>query len=82
MSSKTGAHDIVGVSREVKMESSAGEGGSISKAVRGLFFEEWDKTEGIWIDLISLAQLFRRSFDDSSDSRTEGISSSSFCIFL
>ena len=39
MSSKTRALDIVGVSREVKMESSAGEGGSISKAARGLFFE-------------------------------------------
>ena len=33
------------------MESSAGEGGSISKAAQGLFLEEWDKTEGIWTDL-------------------------------
>ena len=28
--------------REAKMESSAGEGGGISKAARGLFLEEWD----------------------------------------
>ncbi len=39
MSSKTRAHPIVGVSREAKMESSTGEGRSISKAARRLFFE-------------------------------------------
>lgn len=37
--SKTRVHDIVNLSREVKMDSSAGEEGSISKAARGLFFE-------------------------------------------
>ena len=36
MSRETGAHDIVCGFREVRMESSVGEGGNISKAARGL----------------------------------------------
>ena len=36
MSSKTRSHDVVCGFREAKMESSAGEGGGISKASRGL----------------------------------------------
>ena len=45
MSSETRAHDTGGVSREAKMEISAGEGGAISKTPRGLSFEEWEKTD-------------------------------------
>ena len=50
MSRKKRSHDVVCGFREPKMESSAGEGGGISKATRGLFLEEWDKIEGIWVD--------------------------------
>ena len=46
MSMNKSPHDIVGICREMKTERLADDGGSISKAAPGLFFEDRRRLKG------------------------------------